>query len=242
MDYCEGGCVMRGVFITGSDTGVGKTVVGAALAWRLASEGLVVRPRKPVESGCVAGEGGMSGDRETYHAAVGGREPLARIGHYRFRAALSPERAAALEGRTVRLDDLIQACREGVGPGDFLLVEGAGGFYSPLASDGLNADLAAALGLPVLVVSADRLGAIHQALLTTEAVARRGLTLAGVVLNETVPGADPRMNNGVDVARWLGRDPVLIRYHKDADGLPTWRAIAPSLTAVVAALVTDAGG
>ena len=85
MDYCEGGCAMRGVFITGSDTGVGKTAIGAALAWRLSREGLVVRPRKPVESGCVDREGSTHpGDRETYHAAVDGREPLARIGHYRF--------------------------------------------------------------------------------------------------------------------------------------------------------------
>ncbi len=234
---------MRGVFITGSDTGVGKTAVGAALAWRLSCEGLVVRPRKPVESGYDSEQGcAHPGDGETYHAAISGREPLARIGRYRFRAALSPERAAALEGRTLRLDDLIQACREGVGPEDFLLVEGAGGFYSPLTSDGLNADLAAALGLPVLVVSADRLGAIHQTLLTTEAVARRGLPLAGVVLNETLPSADPRMNNGVDVGRWLGCDPVLVPYHHDAHGIPIWRAIAPSLTAVVAALVTNTGG
>ncbi len=80
-------------------------------------------------------------------------------------------------------------------------MEGAGGFYSPLTVDALNADLDVALGLPVLVVSADRLGAIHQALLTVEAVARRGLILAGVVLNQTTPGGDPHMDNGADLAR-----------------------------------------
>ncbi len=228
---------MRGVFITGSDTGVGKTAVGAALAWRLSCAGLVVRPRKPVESGCVAGEGGAhSGDRETYHAAVDGREPLARIGHYRFRAPLSPERAAALEGRALCLDELVAACREGVDAEDFLLVEGAGGFYSPLTADALNADLAVALGLPVLVVSADRLGAIHQTLLTVEAVVRHGLTLAGIVLNETAPAADPEMDNGADVAHWLGRDPLLIRHHDGADGSPAWRAIAPFVTDIATTL------
>ena len=227
---------MRGVFITGSDTGVGKTVIGAAVAWRLSGEGLVVRPRKPVESGCVAGEGGPPGDRETYHAAVDGREPLACIGHYRFRAPLSPERAAALEGRTLRLDELVAACREGVDARDFLLVEGAGGFYSPLAADALNADLAVALGLPVLVVSADRLGAIHQTLLTVEAVVARGLILAGVVLNQTTPGADPGMDNGVDVGRWLGRDPLVIRHHDDTGGIPAWRAIAPFVTEIATTL------
>ena len=232
---------MRGVFITGSDTGVGKTVIGAALAWRLSREGLIVRPRKPVESGCTAQQGGAHpGDGETYHAAIEGREPLTRIGHYRFRAPLSPARAAALEGRTLRLNDLVQACREEVHPGDFLLVEGAGGFYSPLTADALNADLAVALGLPVLVVSADRLGAIHQALLTAEAVARRGLMLAGVVLNQTALGADPQMDNGADLAYWLGRDPFIVRHHDTKDGNLAWRAIAPSLTAIVAALAMGA--
>ncbi len=231
---------MRGVFITGSDTGVGKTVIGAALAWRLSLEGLAVRPRKPVESGCAAGQGGVhSGDRETYYAAIGGREPLTRIGPYRFRAPLSPERAAALEGRTLRLDDLIEACREEICPEDFLLVEGAGGFYSPLTADAQNADLAVALGLPVLVVSADRLGAIHQVLLTVEAVARRGLILAGVVLNQTTPGGDPQMDNGADLARGLGRDPVVIPHHDTEGDTRVWRAIAPSLTAIIATL---AGG
>ncbi|MHB1513192.1 MAG: dethiobiotin synthase [Acidiferrobacter sp.] len=228
---------MRGVFITGSDTGVGKTVVGAALAWRLSLEGLAVRPRKPVESGCTAESGGVpSGDREAYYTAIGGREALARIGPYRFRAPLSPERAAALEGRTLRLDDLIEACRAEVCPGDFLLVEGAGGFYSPLTADALNADLAVALGLPVLIVSADRLGAIHQALLTVEAVARRGLVLAGVVLNQTTPGGDPQMDNGADLARWLRIDPVVIPYHDTEGDTGVWRAVAPSLTAIIAAL------
>ncbi len=234
---------MQGVFITGSDTGVGKTAIGAALAWQLSRQGRTVRPRKPVESGCAEGTGGLRPhDAEAYHAAVGGAEPLARICRYLLRAPLSPERAAALEGRTIRLDDLITACREGVRAEDFLLVEGAGGFYSPLAEDALNADLAAAIGLPILVVTADRLGAIHQALATAEAVTRRGLVLAGVVLNETRPCADPQMDNAADLARRLGCDVSVVRHCNTAGGVPAWRAIAPSLTAIAASLAAPAAG
>ncbi|WP_298139529.1 dethiobiotin synthase [Acidiferrobacter sp.] len=233
---------MQGVFITGSDTGVGKTAIGAALAWQLALQGLAVRPRKPVESGYAADQDGLGGgDAELYHGAVGGREPLARIRRYRFRAPLAPARAAALEGQALKLNDLIAACRDGVDPGDFLLVEGAGGFYSPIAGDGLNADLAVALGLPVLVVSADRLGAIHQALVTAEAVMRRGLTLAGVVLNQVAPRADPQMDNGADLARWLGCDPVVIGHQDTPGDTLVWRAIAPGLASLAASLASGAG-
>ncbi len=211
---------MRGVFITGTDTGVGKTFVGTRLAAWLAGRGLQVRPRKPVESGCPCLKGGLlPQDALAYHQAVGGMEPLERICPYRFEAALSPERAARLAGVELRLAELVAACLDGVGAEDFLLVEGAGGFYSPLAADGLNADLAVALGLPVLLIAADRLGAIHQVLVTAEAIARRGLTLAGVVLNrvcgETVPGLD----NGADLQRWLSRS-VVTWPHLDA-GAPT---------------------
>lgn len=106
--------------------------------------------------------------------AAGSDEPLERVCPYRLEAPLSPERAAALEGLPLSLDRLLVACRAGVTPADFLLVEGAGGFCSPLAADGLNADLAVALGLPAVLVTADRLGAIHQALVTAEAIERRG--------------------------------------------------------------------
>jgi dethiobiotin synthetase len=204
---------MRGVFITGSDTGVGKTYVGARLAARLVGRGLRVRPRKPVESGCPRVDGLLQPqDAAAYHDAVSGAEPLQRICPYRFEAALSPERAAALAGVRLLLDDLRTACMKDVGAEDFLLVEGAGGFCSPIASDGLNTDLAVALGLPVLLVSADRLGAIHQVLVTAEAIARRGLELAGVVLNRLAPAQDPLLDNVADLARWLGREVILVAY------------------------------
>ena len=229
----------RGLFITGTNTDVGKTCVGTALAWQLSRRGLTVRPRKPVESGCPESEDGLyPQDGAAYRAAVGNTEPLARICRYRLQAPLSPERAAALQGVEIRLQDLVEACREGVQAEDFLLVEGAGGFYSPLTMDGLNADLAMVLGLPALLVTTDWLGTIHQTLVTAEAIARRGLTLTGVVLNEVTPVPDPRMDNAADLARWLGQEVIAVR-HYGTPGLATWHEIAPVLTVLADRLAND---
>lgn len=204
---------MRGLFITGSDTGVGKTHVGVRLAALLAQQGLALRPRKPVESGCPRVDGVLQPqDALAYHAAVAGAEPLQRICPYRFEAALSPERAAALAGQDLRLADLVAACLDGVQADDFLLAEGAGGFCSPIAAGGLNADLALALRLPVLLVSADRLGAIHQVLVSVEAIERRGLELIAVVLNRLSAQSDPLLDNAADLRRWL-KHPVITLPH-----------------------------
>lgn len=220
----------QGVFITGTDTGVGKTYIGTALAHLLTQRGLRVRPRKPVESGCLRdGDGLLPPDAVSLGEASGAREPLDRVCPYRLEAPLSPERAAALEGLPLNLERLVNACKTGVAKDEFLLVEGAGGFCSPLTADGLNADLALALELPVLLVTADRLGAIHQALVTAEAIERRGLSLAGVVLNQTMPASDPRMDNAADLARWLGREVVVVP-HWRTRGPSAWLEIAPFLT------------
>lgn len=160
--------------------------------------------------------------------AAGSREPLGRICPYRLRAPLSPERAAELEGMTLDLGRLHDACLAGIGAEDFLLVEGAGGFYSPIASGALNADLAGGLGLPVLIVAADRLGTLNHTLLTVEAVRMRGLALAGLVLNQPAPQTDSLMDNAQDLARWLHR-PVLRLPHAADSGSSAWQREAVAL-------------
>jgi len=215
--------MMRGVFITGTDTGVGKTRVGAALAHLLSGRGLRVRARKPVESGCPIGPDGLlPQDAALLREAAGCNEPLERICRYRLQAPISPERAAELEGLALDLGQLHAACLADVGGDDFLLVEGAGGFYSPLARGALNADLAGGLGLPVLVVAADRLGTLNHTLLTIEAVRMRGLALAGVVLNQPAAQVDPQMDNAADLERWL-QVPVLRLPHGSGCGFEPWR-------------------
>lgn len=213
----------QGVFITGADTGVGKTRVGTALAYFLNGHGLRVRVRKPVESGCLIGPDGLQPqDAIALREAAGCCDPLDRVCRYRLQAPLSPERAAALEGMELDLSLLYAACMAEIVDDDFLLVEGAGGFYSPLARGALNADLAGALGLPVLVVSDDRLGTLNHTLLTIEAVQMRGLALAGVVLNQTARQVDPRMDNAEDLERWLQRPVVRLPYGGDSE-VQAWR-------------------
>jgi dethiobiotin synthetase len=195
---------MRGVFVTGTDTGVGKTYVGAQVIRSLVARGIKVIPRKPVESGCEQLDGElMPSDAATLHAAAGHPGTLDEVCPYRLSRPLSPARAARLEGIDLTIADLERACRSGLDKDSFLWVEGAGGFYSPLAADGLNADLAARLGLPILLVAADRLGCINHVLLTIEAIHARRLQLITVLLNESRPSVLPAMNNVEDLAEWL---------------------------------------
>ena len=226
--------IPNGLFVTGTDTDVGKTQIAAALARLLMERNLVVRPRKPVESGCRR-EGGrlLPEDAKTLQAAAHSDEPLERICPYPLEPALSPECAAALAGMRLSLDDVQAACLQGNAKTDFLLVEGAGGFYSPLASGVLNADLAAALSMPVLLVTADRLGCIGHTLLAVEAIKHRGLTLAGVVLNWVENHGDPRMNNAADLSRWLG-EPVIVtgRFDDNTTTDPGWMQLCPALVAL----------
>ncbi|TCZ82434.1 dethiobiotin synthase [Lysobacter sp. N42] len=215
-----------GYFLTGTDTGVGKTRVGTAIARGLAARGLDVRVRKPVESGCPDIDGmPVPQDAEALRLAAGAREPLERVCRFRLRTPVSPERAAALEGLRFDAEALRDACMADAG-GDVLLVEGAGGFCSPVAPGALNADLAAALGLPVVLVVADRLGAINHALLTLEAIARRGLHVAALVLSRHGDAGDAGMDNAADLARWSGRA---------VDVLPPGAAAGPSAWAEDAA-------
>lgn len=202
----------NGMFMTGTDTGVGKTWVSVRLIHALCALGLELIPRKPVESGWadditttdawrLANAAGLHLDDHQQMAV------LDKVCPYRFRAALAPPRAALLEGQELRIKNLANACPTRVASGQALLVEGAGGFYSPIAHDGLNADLAQVLGLPIILVAEDRVGCLNHILLVAEAIKRRSLTLAGVILNtKTSPVAG--MDNASDLMAWL-KIPVL---------------------------------
>ena len=206
---------LRGVFVTGTDTDVGKTYIGAGVIRCLRACGVTVIPRKPVESGC-ADTGGelIPTDSIALHTAAGYSGALDEVCPYRFAPPLSPARAARLEGHDLTIFDLEQVCRHGVSEHDFLWVEGAGGFYSPLAGDGLNADLAARLGLPVLLVAADRLGCINHVLLTVEAIHTRGLNLLAIILNQIDADIDPKMNNVADLRQQLKSLIVALSYRE----------------------------
>ena len=161
----------RGYFITATDTAVGKTVVTAGLAASLRARGLDVAVFKPVQSGALAND--PTGD-----AALLGADCL-----YSFAAPLAPLVAARAEGTKIELEPILARARELAREHELLLVEGAGGLLVPLAPGLDVADLAAALGLPLIVVARAGLGTVNHTLLTIEAARARGLELTGVVLN-----------------------------------------------------------
>lgn len=185
---------MYGLFITGTDTGVGKTWVGSTLTRLLMLHGITVAPRKPVESGCDLEQGALiPNDALQYFKAIDERESMDVICPYRYPDAIAPDQAARLFGQPLGLEALLEACQ--YNRNHFLMVEGAGGFYSPIAEQALNADLAKALELPVLVVAADRLGCQNHVLLTLEAIARRNLQTVAIVLNQVSPEIRDKIDN-----------------------------------------------
>lgn len=189
-----------GYFITGSDTDVGKTYVGCEIVRQLRALGLGLEIRKPAESGCQVDDTGnlITHDAHALRLANDQREPIERIAPYRFRAAVAPHRAARLEEREIFIAQLLEACSRD-DSNSCLLVEGAGGFYSPLAEDGLNADLATALQLPVIIVVRNRIGAVNQALLTVQAVESRHLRVAAIILNQVDRAIEAAMDNTADL-------------------------------------------
>lgn len=194
---------MQGVFITGTSTDVGKTFIGVGIAKRLTKRKITVIPRKPVESGCIKqGDELIPRDAQALKEAAHYQGPLSEVCPYRFEPPISPVRAALLASKILTIEQLVNTCLNGSEKG-FVLVEGAGGFYSPLAENGLNADLAVALQLPVLLVADDKLGVINQVLLNVEAIKVCGLQLAGVILNTVSDTHNEHMDNAADLRERL---------------------------------------
>ncbi len=203
-----------GIFITGTSTGVGKTYIGVALAKALAEQQLPVVPRKPVETGCEIVQGELiPSDALALMRAAAYTGTLADVCPYRFQPPVSPARAARLAQTRLTTEQLAEVCRNG-SEGRFLLVEGAGGLYSPLTEDGLNADLAATLQLPVLLVAENTLGVLNQVLLNVEAIKTRGLKLAGIVLNKLNDDPEGQMDNAADLREWLHCGVYLQEYNR----------------------------
>lgn len=171
----------KGLFITGVDTGVGKTVVAAGLAAAWRRRGLDVGVWKPVQSGCALGD--PDADSRILKDISGVPETEAEIASYTFPAPLTPLLAAQLAGQRLELDELVRRGDALFRAHTAVLVEGAGGVYVPTGEDFMMIDLVAHLDLPVLIVARPGLGAINHTLLTADVLRRRGLTVAGVLLN-----------------------------------------------------------
>jgi dethiobiotin synthetase len=183
---------MRGLFVTGTGTGVGKTIVSAALLAAMREAGEPVRAYKPVVTGLSEPSGEWPPDHELL-AAAAGMDPE-DVAPLRFGPAVSPHLAAALAGERIDIATLIEHAVASAG--DTLIVEGVGGLLVPLADDFTVRDLAVELALPVLITAQPGLGTINHTLLTIEAARAVGLSVATVVLTPwpTAPSAMERSN------------------------------------------------
>ncbi|KAF1046904.1 MAG: ATP-dependent dethiobiotin synthetase BioD 1 [Herbaspirillum frisingense] len=180
-----------GLFVTGTDTGVGKTLVASALIRRFVQHGLRTAGMKPVASGAVRhGHQWRNEDVDALRAAANVEVPERLMNPFLLRRATAPHIAAHEEGVRIDVVHLKQCYRQIAGMADVVVVEGAGGFMVPL-NEGCNSDdVAASLGLPMVLVVGIRLGCLNHALLTQVAIRAKGLSLLGWVANEIDP-AEP---------------------------------------------------
>jgi dethiobiotin synthetase len=186
----------RDFFVTGTDTGVGKTLVAGAILRRLREAGVTVAGMKPIAAGAIAGpEGPANEDALLLQAESSTRHPYATVNPCLFEPAIAPHIAAAEAGVPIDTDRIKAAHAALCASADVVIAEGAGGFLVPLDATRSCAELPRLLGMDVILVVGLRLGCLNHALLTAEAVAARGLTLAGWVGNTLAPDFPRREAN-----------------------------------------------
>jgi dethiobiotin synthetase len=225
---------MRGLFVTGTDTGVGKTVVAAAIAAALRAAGTRVATFKPVVTGIDEADGTRSADHELLGRVAG--LPPAAVAPVRLGAAVSPHLAAELEGVAIDPAALVTAARAAGDQAEVLVAEGVGGLLVPLTREYSVRDLAAALGLPLVVAARPGLGTINHCLLTLEGARAAGLEVRAIVLTPwpEEPGVVERSNRetvhelgGVEIAalRRTALDPQALA--RAGGDLPVARWLGP---------------
>ncbi len=183
----------KGIFITGTDTGVGKTVVSAALALTLKQSGNKVAVMKPVQTGTDSG-GNL--DIEFIQSVIETNYPLDNVCPYRFSHPLAPLVAANLVGERIDLERIKSCYYKLASIHDTVIVEGAGGLLVPLIDNYLMSDLASNLGLSLIIVTRPSLGTLNHTLLTVESAKARGLKVMGIIINQfpSYPGLAERTN------------------------------------------------
>ncbi len=198
------------VLITGTDTGVGKTVVTCGLAATLVARGSRVGVMKPVETGCRERDGGLHpADASLLAFFANCSLPLNELCPYRFAPPLAPSVAAELAGVSIRPEKIVSVFRRISDQHDVVLIEGAGGLLVPLAGRYTFADLARDLEVPVLVVVGSRLGALNHALLTLGHAQASALPVKGYILNHPVAALDDATRTNAETLGKLTDVPCL---------------------------------
>lgn len=205
----------RHFFVTGTDTGVGKTTVTVRLMQQFAAQGLKVAGMKPVASGCEWIDGRWQNeDVMQLMAASNVLAPPELVNPYCFNPAIAPHLAAAGVGVEIRLEVIKSAFEALTSLADVVIVEGAGGLLVPLNETDTIADLVQALQLPVVLVVGMRLGCINHALLTAQVLQLKQLTCCGWVANQVDPQMAMQDQNLQTLSDWLKQPPLLqLPYH-----------------------------
>ncbi|MGI9539369.1 MAG: dethiobiotin synthase [Miltoncostaeaceae bacterium] len=217
-----------GIFVTGTDTGVGKTAVAAALALAAEASGRRAVPLKPAQTG---DDGSIVPDARFVQVAIGNDEPYEAVCPQTYRAPLAPSVAAEIEGREVSLESVERALADLTERYDLVVVEGAGGLAVPFTRGMDMGDLAARLDLPVVVAVRPSLGTLNHTLLTLDGALRKGLRVVGIVISgyPDRPGLDA-LSNPRELARLtpvpilgvLPHDPALDTEGGSLGDIRTW--------------------
>lgn len=198
------------LFISGTDTDVGKTAIATGLLWAANSAGLRTAAIKPVAAGCEDSGAGLQNDDALQLQAIASHKlSYQQVNPVALEAAIAPHIAAQEAGKTVSASRLVGFCR-GVGllPVDLALIEGAGGWRVPINDRETLADVARELSCPVVIVVGMRLGCLNHALLTAEAIRRDGLQIAGWVAN-IIDRDMPRLDENIATLKRLFNEPCL---------------------------------
>jgi dethiobiotin synthetase len=195
---------MRGLFVTGTDTGVGKSIVAGAVCAALAARGEQVAAFKPAVTGLGQSPDDWPEDQVLLAQAAGGRQTPEEVAPYRFEPAVSPHFAAELAGETIEPARLLATARAH----ELVVCEGVGGLMVPITTGYLVRDLAVDLGLPVVIAARTGLGTINHTLLTIEAARSAGLTVAGVVMTPWPEEPEPIERSNRETVERLGGVPV----------------------------------
>ena len=213
------GAQPRGIFVTGTGTEVGKTVVAAAIARTLAGEEKRVAVFKPAVTGL---DEGVETDYELLRRAAGSGQSDEEIAPYRYGPPASPHLAAALAGEEIDPERLRRAAGAAAAGAEALVCEGVGGFLVPLAPGYLLRDFAADLGYPLVVVAGPGLGTINHTLLTVEAARAAGLEVAAVVLNPWPQEPSEIERSNRETIASLANVPILTLPRIDLDDPGSW--------------------
>jgi dethiobiotin synthetase len=223
----------RGIFVAGSDTGVGKTVVAAGLTRLARRRGLRALAVKPIETGCPVRSGELHPEDGAFLArAIDDGLTLDECAPFRFSLPASPYRAAAMEGRRLKVGDPVEHVLTVAEDADLTVVEGAGGLFVPIEDRVMMIDLIERLGYPVILVARSALGTINHTLLSLEALAKREIDTLGVILSRTSARRGPEEEfTPRDLSRLIGEIPLAVLPHLEPEKRDDPDAIADAMDA-----------